>query len=171
MAHEEACGCGCGQDHAHHHAHHHEERRKPVSLGENQKDFLHQLGHHRYLPVARFTRKDSREEGFAATALAPVFLRSAGDTMEMAKEAGAFLQTLENLGLLTLDYDIPLEGYGYEEYRGSALYDYFCATVAEGAQRAEFLGDTPVLELGSMALTPEGEAIAAAHCGHTHHHH
>lgn len=157
----------CGHDHKH------TQRTgdaAPIEVTENQKDFLHQLGHSRYLPVARFTLKDSREEDFAVTALAPVFIRSAADDMETVKEAGAFLQRLEALGLLTLDYDIPLDGYGYEEYKGSALYEYFRATVAEGASKPGFLGDTPVLELGSMALTDMGKSIAAAHHGcHSHH--
>lgn len=159
MAHEEHCGC-C-QEHS---------RQADKRVTENQKAFLHQLSHSHYLPVARFTLADSREEDFCSTALAPVFLRSAGDSMDAVKEAGAFLQGLEDQGLLTLDYDIPLSGYGYEEYRQSALYKYFCATVAEGAGKPGFLGDTPVLELGSMALTEEGEEIAASCCEHSRQH-
>ena len=91
--------------------------------------------------------------------------------MAMVKEAGAFLKKLEDMGLITLDYDIPLNGYAYQEYKDSALFEYFCATLKEGAGRPGFLGDTPVLELGSMALTEAGEAVAAAQCGHDGHHH
>ena len=169
MPHDEHCGCGCGHDH--------EQPRgadahtPPIEVTKNQRDFLHQLSHSHYLPVARFTVKDSREDGFVSTALAPVFLRSAADDMKTVKEAGTFLQRLEHLGLITLDYDIPLNGYGYEEYQGSTLYEYFCASVAEGASRPNFLGNTPVLELGSIALTEAGEKIAAAHCHHDHHCH
>lgn len=155
----------CGHDHGHDHcpvcAH-----AEPTEVTENQRDFLHQLGHSHYLPVARFTLRDSRDPEFAATALAPVFLRSAADDMKTVKEAGAFLQKLEDMGLISLDYDIPLSGYGYEEHKTGALYAYFCATVAEGASRPGFLGDTPALELGSIALTEAGERIAAACCGH-----
>lgn len=167
MPHDEHCGCGCN----HEYPRQADAHAASVEVTENQKNFLHQLGHNHYLPVARFTIKDSREEDFVSTALAPVFLRSATDDMETVKEAGAFLQSLEDLGLVTLDYDIPLNGYGYEEYKASALYEYFCATVAEGASRPNFLGNTPVLELGSIALTEAGEQIAAAHCDHNHHHH
>lgn len=74
------------------------------------------------------------------------------------------------MGLLTMDYDILLRGYGYEEYKDSALYAYFCKTVSEGAGKPGFLGDTPMLDLGSMALTEAGKQIAAAHCGHDYHH-
>lgn len=167
MTHNEHCDCNCG----HEHPHQADAHAVPIEVTENQKDFLHHLSHSRYLPVARFTVKDSREEDFASTALAPVFLCSATDDMKTVKEAGVFLQRLEDLGLVTLDYDIPLNGYDYEEYKSSALYEYFRATVAEGASRLNFLGDTPVLELGSIALTEEGEQIAAAHCDHDHDHH
>ena len=167
MHHEEHCACG----HDHEHLCRIDAQAGPIEVTENQRDFLHQLSHKHYLPVARFTVMDSREEDFIATALAPVFLRSAADDMETVKEAGAFLQELEDLDLITLDYDIPLSGYEYEEYKASALYAYFCATVAEGAGMPDFLGNTPMLELGSIALTEAGEQIAAAQCGHSHHHH
>lgn len=166
MPHNEHCDCGCGHDHK---RPCHADAHAPIEVTENQKDFLHQLSHSHYLPVARFTVKDSREDGFVSTALAPVFLRSASDDMKMVKEAGGFLQKLEDLGLVTLDYDIPLNGYGYEEYKASTLYEYFCATVAEGASRPNFLGNTPVLELGSIALTEAGAKIATTHCVHDHH--
>lgn len=167
MPHDEPCGCGCGHDHSPSAP----SPLPPDGATENQKDFLHQLRHHHYLPVARFTLADSREPDFISTALAPVFLRRISDDMATVKEAGAFLQRLEAMGLITLDYDIPLDGYGYEEYKDSELYAYFCRTVAEGAGRPGFLGDTPQLDLGSMALTEAGERIAAAHCGHGHCHH
>lgn len=170
MPHDEHCGCGCGHGHAHSHQQPTDTSAAPLAVTEHQADFLHQLHHRHALPVARFTIEDSRAEDFASTALAPVFIRSAADDMAAVKEAGAFLQTLEHMGLITLDYDIALTGYAYDEYKQSALYAYFCETVAEGAGKPGFLGDTPVLELGSMALTEAGEAIAASHCGHAHHH-
>lgn len=168
MPHDEHCGCGCGHDHAHHH--HADAAIGPIEVTEAQKDFLHQLHHHHYLPVARFAIMDSREEDIVSIALAPVYLHAPDDDMETVKEAGVFLKSLKGLGLITLDYDMPLKGYGYEEYKESALYKYFCETVAEGASKPNFFGNTPVLELGSIALTEAGEAIAAAHCGHAHHH-
>lgn len=157
--------CGCGQEH-HHECHH-----VDAVVTENQAAFLHQLSHNHYLPVARFVAEDSKQDDFSIIALAPVFLRSAADDMSMVKEAGAFLKKLEDMGLITLDYDIPLDGYAYEEYKSCALYAYFCDTVREGAKMPGFMGNTPILELGSMALTEAGEKIAAAHCGHGEHHH
>lgn len=163
MKQDENCDCN------HEHPQQTDNHAAPIEVTENQKDFLHYLSHSHYLPVARFTVKDSREEDFASIALAPVFLCSATDDMKTVKETGAFLQRLEDLDLITLDYDIPLNGYGYEEYKSSSLYKYFCATVAEGASKSRFLGNTPVLELGSIALTEKGEQIAVAHCDHNHH--
>lgn len=161
------CNCGCG----HEHSQKVDTEHTPIEVTESQRNFLHQIHHRHYLPVARFTIADSREADFVSTALAPVFLSSASDDMKTAKEAGAFLQNLEDLGLITLDYDIPLNGYDYGEYKASTLYSYFCATVAEGASRPNFLGNTPVLELGSIALTETGEQIAVAHCDHDHDQH
>ena len=168
MAHDENCECGCEHEHLH--------TRKisyPTSseLTESQKDFLHQLSHHRFLPVGRFILKDSREDGFVSCALAPVFIHSKNDDMKTVKEAGAFLQKLEDMGLITLDYDIFLDGYSYEEYKDSSLYKYFCETVKEGAAKAGFLGNTPELELGSIASTEMGSQIAAEYCGHNHESH
>ena len=165
MPHNEHCGCCHGQEH---HCHNNAPIT-PDELTKVQKDFLHQLDHHHYLPVARFTLTDSREKDFISTALAPVFLRSASDDMKTVKEMGAFLQNLEDSALITLDYDIPLSGYRYEEYKSSALYEYFCETVAEGASKSKFLGNTPLLELGSIAPTELGRQIADAHCTHDHH--
>ena len=169
MPHDEHCGCGCGHDHAH--SHQTGNPTVPIEATENQKDFLHQLAHRHYLPVARFSLKDSREDDFVATALAPVYISAIDDDMPTVKGAGTFLQSLEDMGLITLDYDIPINKYAYDVYKESALYAYFCETVAEGALNPSFLGDTPVLELGSISLTDAGEKIAAAHCGNGHHHH
>ena len=160
--HGHACGCGCGHDHGHENRNGEREPAAIQGLSANQTAFLHQLLHSRYLPVARFVVESSREEDFCAVALEPVFIRATGDSLEAVKEAGAFLTGLEEKGLLTLDYDIPLEGYGYEEYRACALFQYFQDTVRQGAGKPGFLGDTAALELGSMALTPEAEDLLEA---------
>ena len=177
MPHEHHCDCCHGHDHGHDHEHNHEHaccagaHAQPIDLTESHKAFLHHLSHHHYLPVARFTLEDSRQSDFVATALAPVFLQAADDDMETVKAIGAFLQEMEDMGLITLDYDIPLDGYGYEMQKNSALYAYFCETVAEGAAQPGFVGNTPVLDLGSIALTETGAQMAAELCHHEHHHH
>ena len=120
-------------------------------LTEAQTAFLHELEHHHFLPVARFLIESSREDDFSSVALAPVYLRGPEESMEWVKETGAMLLELEEKGYLTLDYDYPLEGYPYTEYRQSDLYAYFCRTIEKAKGRPGFLGDTPVLELGSIA--------------------
>ena len=150
--HDEHCGCGCGHDHNHDHNHAHNHAHRPGGpLTEAQEAFLHELAHHHFLPVARFLVESTAEDDFSSVALAPVYLRGPEETMEWVKETGAMLRELEERGYLTLDYDYPLEGYPYTEYRESALYAYFCKTIEEGRGRPGFLGDTPVLELGSIA--------------------
>lgn len=151
--HHAHCGCGCGHDHEHehHHEHYAEHDAYRGPLTPEQAAFLHELAHHHYLPLARFLTESTVEEDFSSVALAPVYLVSPEDTMEQAKARGEMLLDLERRGWITLDYGYPLEGYPYAEYRGSALYAYFCQTVEEAKGRPGFLGDTPVLELGSIA--------------------
>lgn len=150
-----SCGCGCHDHHHDHHDHHdcceHHHRNGEGELTPAMADFLRHLEHHHYLPVARFLVESSAEEEFCSVALAPVYLRSPDEDMACVKETGAMLLALEEMGYLTLDYDYPLAGYSYKEYNESKLYAYFCRTVAEGAEKNGFLGDTPVLELGSIA--------------------
>lgn len=148
--HDEHCGCGCGHDHDHAHHHHHHAHGE---LTEAEAAFLHELEHHHYLPVARFLVESSTEPDFTAVALAPVYLRHKGEEMAWVKETGKLLLGLEEKGYLTLDYGYELEGYPYEEYKTSELYAYFCRTMEEAQGREGFLGDTPVLELGSIAPT------------------
>ena len=144
---DEHCGCGCEHGHTHEHHEHHGRGE----LTGAQHAFLHELEHHRFLPVARFLVESTVEDDFSSVALAPVYLRAPDETMEWVKETGAMLRDLEEKGYLTLDYDYPLDGYPYTEYKESALYAYFCKTIEEGKDRPGFLGDTPVLELGSIA--------------------
>ena len=120
-------------------------------LTETQAAFLDYLSYYRCLPAARFVTASSREEEFAVVSLAPVFIQTRGDTMERVREMGTLLTSLEEGGYLSVDYDLPLSGYGYEEFKESELYAYFCRTVEEASRRKGFLGDLPVLELGSIA--------------------
>lgn len=77
--------------------------------------------------------------------------RPAGTRWSGSARWGRWLTSLEEGGYLSVDYDLPLSGYGYEEFKESELYAYFCRTVEEASRRKGFLGDLPVLELGSIA--------------------
>lgn len=139
--------CCCGHDHGHDHDH----CPQGAPLTPAQEDFLHHLGHHHFLPVARFLVESSAQDDFSSVALAPVYLRAPDEPLESVKRTAAMLLELESAGCLSLDYDCPLEGYPYAEYLESEVYAYFCKTVEEGGGRPGFLGDTPRLELGSIA--------------------
>lgn len=143
-------GCTCGEGHGEHQ--HNHPRKGTRQLSELQAAFLHHLQHAKYMPLARFVVQSTTEPDFETVMLAPVYLSGANDTMGDVKAMGRMLLELEDMGEITLDYDIPLSNYPYEEYEASALYAYFCDTVKESAGKPGFLGDKPVLELGSIAL-------------------
>ncbi len=124
-----------------------------TNLNPDQLAFLQQLLEIKYLPVAQFVVKSTKEENFASVALAPVFIRDLKDTMEDVKQAGGFLRTLEGKGMISIDYDMPLNGYTYNEYRNCDLFQYFTETVAEAKGKEGFLGDKATMELGSIGLT------------------
>ncbi len=174
-AHEHGENCGCGERHHGHHHHEHGENcgcghdHTPVAVPEGlspmQVDILLALRQRQCLPVACFTFANSGDDTRRATALAPVYLGTPDDSMEQVKQLGGELIILEDMDLITLDYDLPIRDYPYDEYKNSALYAYFVKTVEEGALRPGAAFDTPELELGSMALTEAGEDMVDALVG------
>ncbi len=167
--HHEACGCGhahdtdcgCGHEHTHedgcccghHHAHLAPEEG---SLTQAQSDVLLAIHQRGYLPIARFALRSSRDGDAYAVALEPVYIADPKEGMDTVKANGSLFASLEDLGLTTLDYDMRLKGYAYQEYEQSSIYAYFVETVKEASQKPGFVLDIPVLELGSVALTHEG---------------
>lgn len=139
-AHGEACACGC--EHTHFHG----------ELTAEEERVLDALEHFHYLPIVRFTLTSSKEDELYSVAMEPVYLVSEDESMEDARKDSAPFASLEEKGLITLDYDLPLQQYDYSLYENSALYAYFKASVAESAGRPGFLFDTPNLEKGSVAL-------------------
>jgi len=161
--HEHYENCGCGQPHEHDEncgcGHDHAPIATPEGLSALQVDFLMELRHRQCLPVACFTLAKADDAARHGVALAPVYLSAPGDSMEQVKMLGIELSLLENMDLISLDYDIPLQNYPYDEYKTSALYTFFVKTVAEAATRPDCTFDTPALELGSMVLTQAGEEM------------
>ena len=171
--HHEDCGCGhphthdtdcCGHEHTHEDGcgcgHHH----APLAPGDSnltqaQTDVLLAIHQRGYLPVARFALKSSRVEDAYAVALEPVYIADPEEDIDTVKANGALFASLEELGLVTLDYDLRLNGYAYREYEQSKLYAYFLSTVKEASQKPGFVLDIPLLELGSVAITEEGRAV------------
>jgi hypothetical protein len=143
---EHICGgCNCG--------HHQTE----IQISEEETEFLKQLAQTPYLPLARFVLKSTKSSHLESVALAPVYICDRTDSMETVKSMAVVLGSLKEKGLITLDYEEPLENGNYIDYSDSALYAYFKETVAQAKGRDDFLFDIPSLELGSISLTYLGQ--------------
>lgn len=159
-SHDESCSCGhthdehcsCGHEHKH-------LAPGDTSLSQSQADALLAIHQRGYLPIARFALTSSRDGDAYAVALEPVYIADPGEDIDAVKENGELFASLEDLGFITLDYDLPLTGYPYQEYKESALYAHFLQTAKEAGEQPGFLFDIPLLELGSMALTEEGLSV------------
>jgi hypothetical protein len=158
-------GCDCGHEHTHEDGcgHHHEHLVvEEGGITQAQADVLLAIHQRGYLPVARFALCSSKDADAYAVALEPVYIADAAEDLDTVKANGELFASLEDLGLITLDYDIRLTGYAYQEYVKSCLYAYFVETVKEASQKPGFVLDTPVLELGSVAITGEGSNVLQA---------
>ncbi len=131
-----------------------------LTINSKEISFLKELVKCSYLPVSRFIMSSSIEEEAKLVSLAPVYINAIDDSMETVKEIRTVLCELEEKGLISLDYDIPLQDYDYTQYTKSALFSYFEETVNEGKRNPSFLFDTAEIELGSIALTEFGEKIS-----------
>ena len=85
---------------------------------------LQQLGEIPFLPVAR--RADSMN---------PIYLE---DQKHSVEEYSAILQVLEQKGLITLDYDLPIKGFHDQRYHDFPVVGSF-ALSARGQQVLELL--------------------------------
>lgn len=169
--HEHGDDCGCGSEHQHEH-------NTGNSCGENcecgskneiglkfdstelsikELSFIKLLDRHLYLPLVQFIIKGDNH--FESIALSNVFIQSPHQTINQTKDTGSMLKGLEEKGIITLDYDIPLDGCDYSDYKNSDIYQEFCGVVDEGKSNPNFLGKEAVLECGSIALTPVGEQL------------
>ncbi len=145
-------GCCCGGCHA-------AAPQEEVSVSTEELQFLQKLAQTPYLPLASFLLKSTQSNHLESVALAPVYLNSKADSMETVKNTASLLKSLHEKGLISLDYEEPLENGDYSEYTDSESYAYFKETVAEAEGKKDFLFDTPSLELGSMALTYTGQLL------------
>ncbi len=186
MSNNHNCGCG-GHSHHEHHAHNHSEGKccgkhghshhkhehhghgccgkhghAPVeipAITAEQRQILLSMAKTTYLPLVRFVMKSSKSSHFESVALAPVYLQDENASMDEVKACGKILTDMEALGLITLDYDIPLDSYEYSEYKNSAVYSYFIKTMEESIGKDGFVFDTADFEKGSIAMTDVGHKI------------
>ena len=129
-----------------------------IYITEDEHAFLLMLAQTPFLPLGRFIMTSSKSDDLESVALAPVYMTDRHETMETVKKTGRTLTSMEEKGLITLDYDLPLEQADYSVFEESALYKAFCETVREGSSNNTFLFDQPLLETGSIALTALGRA-------------
>lgn len=158
--HEHGENCGCGHHHEHGEncgcGHHHVEIPVPENMTPIQVNFLLGLQQYQCLPVARFAYAKSNDALRYGVALEPVFISDVKDSMAQVKEIGQELRSLEEMGLLVIEYDMPIENYTYREYKEAELYAYFEKTMTEAGKMPNATFDLAKLELGSMVLSEEG---------------
>lgn len=68
------------------------------------------------------------------------------------------LKGLADKGFISLDYQLPLQGYDYLDYWQSNAYKTYCEAVLSGKENGA-LCSTPKLYCGSLALTMLGAAL------------
>jgi len=144
-------GCACGHDHCHE-APRSYDIFKDGKRNEAAEGFIHLLNTHHFLPCARFLLKSTRQPEFTSIALAPVFISDGEESVALLRSIGELLLGLEQHGYISIDYDIPLDGFDYTYFQESKAYRLFEQTVQEARGREGFLGDIAAIEFGSIAL-------------------
>lgn len=122
----------------------------PSSLSEEERHLLDLLSQQAFLPIARFLLQNPENPELSFVMAAPVFLETPEDSPEAIRVAGNALLSLRKRQYLTLDYDLPLDGFDYGAWEQSRHYqDFAFASQSKDA--------VPVLERGSAALTLQGQ--------------
>ncbi|NLO85884.1 MAG: hypothetical protein GX096_10730 [Clostridiales bacterium] len=148
--------CGCSGEH----------HGEPVEISDQEHSFLHSFVHHPYLPLARFLMASTKSSHIESIALAPVYLTDNTLNVPEVRQVGDMLAGLEDKGIISLDYDMPLGNYDYKPYQDSAAFHALEDVVREGSQQEGFLFDRAIIETGSMALTEFGQQVMSQLCCH-----
>ena len=111
----EGCSC-CNHEHNHEHEHNHNDKshttfNKNPEINSGEKKFLFELIENKYLPISEFIMNNSENEEIGFIAFHPVYIETVNDTMDDIKKNALILCELEKKGLISLDYDIPIESY------------------------------------------------------------
>lgn len=122
------------------------------ALTELEKTLLNALSERAFLPIARLVLVSTEEPDLSFVMSAPVYLPDKHTKDAERKALGRSLLALQKRGYITLDYDLPLQGFDYDEWRDSDFY-----------QRVSFSLEAPdvmpKLEGGSVALTVQGQQV------------
>lgn len=126
-------------------------------LTKREKQMLLEVRQSRRYPIARFELHSSRSEELVSTALDYVRIVEEDDSMELVKERGEALRSLEEKGLLRADYDINVWVCGdHTIYYRSALYALLCRTAMEAQSLPGCVFDVPAIRKGYVRLTARG---------------
>ena len=131
-----------------------------IEISRAEHEFLLALAQSAYLPLSQFLLVSTTDD-LESIALSPVYIIDGTESVAEVREKGETLTSLENKGLITLDYDQPLVNYDYGLYHNSVAYNELKELVREGRQREGFLFNDSRLETGSIALTLLGQAALA----------
>jgi len=153
-SHDDHDHTSCGHDHSHHEHHDHNCGCTPKDIVLNAKEtaMLKKLSEAKSLELVRFALKSTKSPHFESVALAPVYMPDGDATIEAVRETGKILKTLEEYGLIFLDYEQRLENGDYSVYENSKLYKGFLNTVEEAKSKEGFIFDIPVLDCGSIIV-------------------
>ena len=131
------------------------------SLTELEKELLLDVRDCNRFPIGRFELHSSKEDSLVSTALNHVVIESLDDPMEQVKTIGAALASLEEKGLIQLDYDLKIRVVSdYDAIANSDVFAQFCQMVEDAQQRPGFLFDRAELCKGMAKITVKGERVA-----------
>lgn len=116
--------------------------RDSARLDLGEMVLMYELMQTPFLPVCRLVELSPNEK---KTILEPIYFNDPQTSLDEIKEIGSALKAMAERGLITIDYDIPLQNCDYNEYKTSNIL--------------QNCGENAELELGSMALTNFGRAV------------
>ncbi len=112
-------------------------------------------------PIGRFELHSTKEDSLVSTALNHVVIESPDDSMEQVKAIGSALASLEEKGLVFLDYDLRVRVVSdYDAIANSDLFAQFCQLAEDAQLHPEFLFDRAELCKGLAKITLKGERVA-----------
>lgn len=132
-------------------------------ITEQEKKILEQIKQTRRYPVCRFELRSSKEEDLVSTALDSVHLTDEHESMESVKTRAALLKSLEEKGLIVINYSLKTFIKGdYLCYHHSDIYHELEQLVQEGGKREGYLFDYSFVKKGQAVLTVKGEYAVGA---------
>ena len=112
-------------------------------------------------PIGRFELHSTKESSLVSPALDNVVIERSDESMEQVKTIGSALASLEEKGLVFLDYDLKIRVVSdYDAIANSDLFAQFCQMAEDAQLHPEFLFDRAELCKGLAKITVKGERVA-----------